>query len=62
MELFSQQSLCTIVGECTIILVDPLPQGQGHKYWIHNVLFGGKYDLGIFLPTKSAAVHLFHRY
>ncbi len=48
------------VGECAIILVDSL-QGEGHNLRIHNVLFGGKYGLGIFLPTKSAAVRLFHR-
>ncbi len=27
-----------------------------------GILFGGKYDLGIFLVTKSAAVRLFHQY
>ncbi len=31
-------------------------QGHGHKHWIHNILFGGKSDLGIVLPTKSTAV------
>ncbi len=31
-------------------------QGEDHNLGIHNVLFGSKYDSGIFLLTKSAAV------
>ncbi len=46
----------TFVGECADL------QGEGHNLQIHNGLFGGKYNLGIFLQTKSAAVRLFHRY
>ncbi len=52
----------TFVGECAITLVDSPLQGDGHNLQSQNILFGGKYDLGICLLTKSVAVCLSHRY